>query len=101
MAKLMNQMGIKNEPVEAVRVVIEKPDGSKLVIDEPVVTAVTMQGQSTYQVQGEARAEEGAPKESDASIISKECGCTEGKAQNALDEANGDLAEAIMKLKGE
>ena len=100
MAKLMSQMGIKNEEVEAERVVIERPDGSKLVIDAPVVTRVTMQGQASFQVQGEAREEAGEPKESDASIVAGECGCTVVEAEKALAEANGDLAEAILKLKG-
>lgn len=102
MAKLMSQMGIKNEPVDAAKVVIEKNDGNVIVIENPQVTKITMQGQASFQVSGEVLEEaKGAKKaESDVEIIMRECNCTREQAEKALKESNGDLADAILKLSG-
>lgn len=101
MATLMKQMGIKNEEIPAERVVIEKTDGSKLIVENPNVMLVDMQGQKSFQITGEITEEESAKTEDDADLIMKECGCSRENAEKALADANGDLAEAILKLKGE
>jgi len=104
MAKMMSQMGIRNESVDAARVVIEKTDGSKIVVEPASVTAIDMQGQKSFQVAGairEEKAEGKAEEETDADIITKECGCSRETAEKTLAETGGDLAEAILKLKKE
>ena len=104
MAKMMSQTGIKNESVEATRVVIEKADGTKIIVEPASVTAIDMQGQKSFQVAGavrEEKAEGKAEEETDADIIVRECGCSKEQAEDALKETNGDLAEAILKLKKE
>lgn len=104
MASMMKQMGIKNEEVPAERVVIEKTDGSKIVIESPSVQSIDFQGQKSFQVSGKISEEAGsAAKENektDVDIVMEECGCSREKAQKALDDANGDLAETILSLKG-
>lgn len=105
MAQLMKQMGIKNEDVPCARVVFEKKDGKKIVVDSPSVTLIEMQGQKSFQVVGEVMEEESgktgeAEEVDDVALIMKETGCTRQEAEKALKECNGDLAEAIMKLKG-
>ncbi len=50
MASLMKQMGIKNEEIEAERVIIEKADGSKIIVESPSVQAIEMQGQKSFQI---------------------------------------------------
>ncbi|MEM4255133.1 MAG: nascent polypeptide-associated complex protein [Candidatus Norongarragalinales archaeon] len=102
MASLMKQMGIKNEEVAAERVVIEKADGSKIIVESPSVQAIEMQGQKSFQIAGkivEAEASESQEK-SDVDIIMEECNCTRQEAEAALEKAKGDLAEAILSLKG-
>ncbi|MFH1056877.1 MAG: nascent polypeptide-associated complex protein [Candidatus Micrarchaeota archaeon] len=102
MSSLMKQMGIKTEEIEAERVVIEKTDGSRIVVESPSVQCIDMKGQKSFQVMGSIK-EEGSSGEkgkSDVDIISEECGCTHEEAEKALEEAEGDLAQAILKLKG-
>lgn len=101
MASLMKQMGIKNEDIPAERVIIEKPDGSKIVVEDAKVQLIEMQGQKSFQVSGNIRDEEGEKGEDDADLIMKECGCTRAEAERALAEADGDLAQAILNLKQE
>ncbi|OIO25932.1 hypothetical protein AUJ15_02390 [Candidatus Micrarchaeota archaeon CG1_02_55_41] len=100
MGKLMAQMGIKSEEIDAERVVIEKRDGSKIIVKNPSVTKVSMKGQSpTLQVAGEITEEAGG-EGGDAEIVAKETGCTIEQAEKALKESGGDLAQAIIKVQG-
>lgn len=101
MAQLMKQMGIKNEEIPCAKVTIEKTDGSKIVVTEPNVVLIEMQGQKSFQVSGTISSEEGASNEGeeDAKLVAKETGVSLELARKTLEEANGDIAEAIMKLK--
>jgi len=95
----MKQMGISQQEIDSERVVIEKRDGSKIVIENPCVTKVKMQGQETFQIAGdisEQNAEVGI-SESDIETIVEKIGCTKEQAQEAL-EKTGDLAEAILEM---
>ena len=107
MASMMKQMGIKADEIDAARVVIEKSDGSKIVVENPQVQAIDMRGQKSFQVSGDSHDEaagEGAlskGEKSDAEIIMEECNCTLQEAEAALEKTKGDLAEAILSLKGD
>ncbi len=97
MESLMKQMGIKSESIDATRVIIETQSG-KLIIDQPQVTQVTMQGQKTFQIAGSVREE--SSTDDDLKMIVEKTGCTSEQAKDALDKCNGDLAEAIMLIEG-
>ncbi len=118
MQKLMSQMGIKNVDVPAKRVVIEKSDGSQIVVSPASVVMVEMQGQQSFQVSGTVseQASVSSPagsagvqggeapganesSESDADLVAKEAGVSKEQAQLALDAAGGDIAQAIMNLQ--
>ena len=105
MASMMKQMGIKTEEIDAERVVIEKRGGGSLVIENPQVQAIDMKGQKSFQISGdiieEASSAAGKGEKTDADIIMEECGCTHEEANAALEKSKGDLAEAILSLKGE
>ncbi len=102
LAGLMRQMGIKNEMVPADRVEIIRPDGSKIIVENPQVIQIEMKGQKSFQINGDVtEAQAGTPQETDADLVMKETGCTRKEAENALSEADGDLADAILKLKKE
>ena len=97
MQAMMKQMGIKQEEVEAVRVVIEKSDG-KIVIDNPNVVKITMQGQESWQITGEAREEAAGISEEDVAIVAEKTGKSKKEALKALEAAEGDIASAIVAL---
>ncbi len=97
MQAVMKQMGISQDEIPASRVVIEKTDGGEIVIENPSVTKINMQGNESFQISGDAREEEKDFSDEDVKTIMEKTGCSEEEARNALHET-GDLAEAIMKL---
>ena len=114
MQQMMRQMGIKSDNIEASRVIIEKKDGGKITIENPTVTVIEMQGQKTFQIAGEIKEEgsdsKGAEKEEeketeegitekDVALVAEQAKVDRETARKALEETNGDIAEAIMKLE--
>ncbi|MBS3068788.1 nascent polypeptide-associated complex protein [Candidatus Micrarchaeota archaeon] len=97
MARVMKQMGIKNDELPAKRVVIELED-KKLIIEPAQVMQIEMQGQKTFQIMGNVKEESSSSLE-DAKLVMAQASCSLEEAQNALKEANGDIAEAILKLQ--
>jgi len=99
MQGMMKKMGISQFPLNVSRVIFEMKD-ERIIIDEPSVMKVTMQGQETYQVSGEARTEE---KESfsseDVAIVMEKTRKSEKDVKKALASNGGDIALAIMELK--
>ena len=98
MQAVMKQLGMNQEEIDALRVIIEKPDG-KIIIENPSVTKIKMQGHETFQISGDIKEEsENLPNlEDDIKTIMEKTGCSEKQSRKALEET-GDLAEAIMKL---
>jgi len=96
MARAMSQMGIKTEELTATRVVIEM-EGSQLVIENPQVTKITMQGQASFQIAGQV-VEKSSLSLDDVKMVMQNAGVDEASARQALEEASGDIAGAIMKL---
>lgn len=96
---VMKQMGIKTEQIDASKVIIEKVDGGKIVLSNPSVQKMNMQGQESWQITGEEseEADEGT-KEEDVRLIMEKTGASAEKAKKALEEADGDIAEAILNL---
>ena len=98
MEKMMKQMGIKSESVEADEVIIRQAD-KEIVISNPQITKINMKGADSFQIAGEVSER---PKEKfsdeDIKMIVDSTGKTEDEAKQALNET-GDIAEAIMKLK--
>jgi nascent polypeptide-associated complex subunit alpha len=96
---VMKKMGVSQTPVDAKRVIIEMED-SNLVIDEPSVTKVIMQGQETFQITGNVEKESKEKfNDEDVKMVMEKTGKGEEKVRKILDENSGDLAGAIMELK--
>jgi len=96
MQAMMKQLGIKQEEIDAVRVIIEKEDG-RIVIENPSVQRIEMQGQESWQVTGEAHEEDSGLSEEDVRLVMEKTGKSESEVRKVLEET-GDIAEAIVKL---
>ena len=96
MKAMMKQMGIKQEEIESTRVVIEKESG-KIIIDNPNVTRIVMQGQESWQITGDVREEQGISQD-DINLIMEKTGVSEHKAREALEKNGGDIAQTIVSL---
>ncbi|AMQ18561.1 nascent polypeptide-associated complex protein [Thermococcus peptonophilus] len=100
MKKLMKQLGIKMEELEGVEEVVLKMKGKEIILKEPAVTVMVVQGEKTYQIipgSEEVREILGISEE-DIKLVMEQAGVDHDTAKKALEEAKGDLAEAILKL---
>jgi len=97
MQGMMKQMGIQQDEIPAEKVTIDKTDGSKIIIQNPAVTKITMQGQESYQITGDAAEEAQGPTEEDIKLVAEKTNKSEAEAKQALEQTN-DIAEAILQL---
>lgn len=104
MKKLQKQM--KSEDLEVIEVVMKLP-GRTLVFKAPAVTCTEIMGQTTYQIIGSP--EEAAPQGEgedtgpvipveDIKLVAERAGVSDAEARKALQENDGDIAEAIISL---
>jgi nascent polypeptide-associated complex subunit alpha len=100
MKQMMKQLGMQMDQIEEVqKIVIYTPKGN-WVFDAAEVTAMTMQGVTTYQIAGQPRFEEAAPQipEEDVQLVADQAGVSIEAAREALIVCKGDIAEAILKV---
>ncbi len=96
MQAAMKQMGISQEDISATKVIIEKDDG-KIVIENPSVVKMKVQGQESFQISGDVKEESEEISEQDIKTVMEKTGTNEEEARKTL-EKTGDLAEAILEL---
>ena len=111
MQAMMRQMGIEMEDLEDVEeVVIRLPD-REIVFRDAEVSKMTAQGQTTWQIGGtpeERPRRAAAPAEpvkleisdEDVELVMQQANVGRDVARKALEEANGQPAEALVKLLG-
>ena len=102
MQKAMKRLGIKQEEIDAELVIIKTAD-KDLVIKSPHVSKVNMMGQETFQIIGDVtevdKNESIGINEDDITTVMEQTNCTKEEALEALQESNGNLAEAILSLQ--
>ena len=102
MQKAMKRLGIHQEEIEAEEVIIKTPD-KDLVIKNPNVSKINLMGQETYQIIGSTIEVDRDIKieinEDDATTVMEQTNCTKKEALDALEQSNGNLAEAILKIQ--
>jgi len=102
---MMQRMGMNMTPVEDVQQVIIKTSSKDIVVDDPEVAILEVQGQKIFQVVGgrvsEKISERKAPTvpEEDARLVADQTGKSLEEARRALEESGGDLAKAILILQ--
>jgi len=102
MKRMMKKMGLESDELDAKKVTIELED-KNLVFDNPQVIAMDMKGQKMYQVVGEPREEAKEGKvlipDEDIEMVAQRANVSEDEAKKALEEVDGEPAEAIIKLQ--
>jgi len=98
--KMMQQMGIKTEKIEANRVIIEK-DEERIILHNPNVVKMEAQGETSFQITcGKVEVKPIIPA-GDIDLVMQQANVSKERAASALEGTDGDVAEAIMKLKKE
>lgn len=107
MQKQMRAMGITQTSVDdAVEVIIRCRD-KEIVISNPSVSVISMQGNKTYDISGSVSerplgADSGPSGPSfadeDIELVMSQTGCDRDKAVAALKDSDGQPAEAIIKI---
>src|SRR5437899_11698286 len=110
MRQAMKRMGIEQEELEGVEEVVIRTASKEYVIRDANVTAMTAQGQKIWTIVGEpivrdradakkAEANQGpAIPEEDVQLVAEKAGGSEPEARKALEEGDGEPAEAIIRL---
>lgn len=107
MERTMKKMGMNMKELKGVEEVVIVLEDKELVIKDAEVSVMNAMGQETYQVSGKAEerikgsdAEEESTEisQDDIDLVASQTGKSKKEAEEALKEANGDLAEAIMRL---
>jgi len=99
MGKMMKKLGMKMDNISAKQVIIKAESGD-IKIDNPQVIKTTMQGQIVFQISGNVKEEKFS--EDDIKLVMEQSGEKDKeKIKQTLKETNGDIVEAIMKLKGD
>jgi nascent polypeptide-associated complex subunit alpha len=113
---MMQRMGMQMQELSGVtRVIIQSP-GKELVIEQPTVTSINVQGQKMYQILGgktterpQTTATAGAAPvlekpaiqipEEDVLLVAQQAKVSMEKARETLAKCDGDLARAILTLQ--
>ncbi|MFA5141377.1 MAG: nascent polypeptide-associated complex protein [Candidatus Woesearchaeota archaeon] len=104
MQKMMKQLGVKQDTLEATEVII-KTDSKELIFRNPEVTKVNMMGQDTYQIVGRPieRSISKMPEisEEDVKTVAEQANVSDEEAKEALVRNKGDIAASILELTAE
>jgi len=106
--RMMQRMGMSMDGVEDVTEVIIRTSSKDIVIEQPEVAILNMQGQRIYQVVGGTVTEKKPERtvsskpsvsEEDVRLVADQTGKSVEEAKKALIECEGDLAKAILLLQ--
>lgn len=102
--RMMQRMGMSMDSIPNVEQVVIKTSGKEIIIEEPEVAILEIQGQKIFQVTGgkiseKAKAHRAAIPEEDVRLVADQTGKSLEEARKALEECQGDLAKAILMLQ--
>lgn len=100
--RLMQRLGLNMKPME-VKEVIFKMDNKEIMIEEPEVTVLEIQGQKIFQITGGKISEKTVKREivipeEDIHLVAQQANVSLEEARAALEQTEGDLAQAILLL---
>ncbi len=114
--RMMKQMGMNMNELTFVKRVIIQGDDKEIVLEGPQVTSINVQGTKMYQVAGGTETErkpqtgvatpDAEPEkaelvipEEDILLVAQQANVSVDRARVALEESEGDLAQAIIKIQ--
>ena len=105
--RMMKQMGMKMDELNDIQRVILQGPNREIIIEGPMVSSINVQGQKMYQITGgtateqKVEVEETKPEipEEDILLVAQQANVSMEKARVALEQAEGDLAQAIIMLQ--
>jgi len=98
--QMMRKLGISQEEIVASQVIIKCAD-KNIIINNPSVSKIKMQGTDNFQISGsitEESSERFEITEEDIKTVMDQANCSEDSALKALETSQGDIAEAIISL---
>jgi alpha-NAC-related protein len=107
MKQAMRKMGIRNEEMKNVTEVIIRTTSEEIVINNASVNIMEVQGTKTYQITGNPESRPlgsvsdvpvSAVPEEDIELVMSQTGCDRDTAVKALEENDGQPAEAIISI---
>ena len=101
--RMMQRMGMNMGAMPEVEQVIFKTSTKEIIVESPEVTVMEMQGQKIFQVMGERITEKAVERaikipEEDVQLVATQASVSPEQARAALEQTNGDLAQAILLL---
>jgi nascent polypeptide-associated complex subunit alpha len=101
--RMMQRMGLSMGEMPDVQQVIFKTSTKEIIVENPAVAIMEMQGQKIFQVTGERIVEKAIEKEvkipeEDVQLVAMQAKVSIAQAQAALEQTKGDLAQAILLL---
>jgi len=103
--RMMGRMGLSMDAMPDVQEVVIRTASKEIVIEQPEVAMLEMQGQKIFQVTGGTISEKAAERkpssvaEEDVRLVADQTGKSVDEARKALEESGGDLAKAILLLQ--
>lgn len=101
--RMMQRMGLNMSAMPDVQEVIFKTSSKEVIVENPEVAVMEMQGQKIFQVTGERIVEKAIEKaikipEEDVQLVATQARVSPEEARAALEQTKGDLAQAILLL---
>ena len=96
MEKMAKQMGMQMDNLDAIEVIIKTPE-KDIIIKNPQVTRIKMQGQETFQIAGTVVEQETINTE-DVELVAQKTGVSKEEAEKLMEET-GDVILAIKKAQ--
>ncbi|RJS75817.1 nascent polypeptide-associated complex protein [Candidatus Bathyarchaeota archaeon] len=100
--RIMQRMGLSMNPMEVEEAILRMKD-REITIENPEVAVLEMQGQKIFQIIGGKVTERQIEKkmaipEEDVHLVAQQAKVSLDQARAALEQTNGDLAQAILLL---
>jgi nascent polypeptide-associated complex subunit alpha len=101
--RLMKRMGLSMGAIPDVEQVVLKTRTKEIIIENPEVAVMEMRGQKIFQITGERITEKAIERklmipEEDVQLVAQQANVSLDQARAALEQTQGDLAQAILLL---